>query len=94
MLLCRVVGSATSTIRHPSLKGWRLLLCQPLGAGGRADGPPILCLDNLGAAPSQAVVVSSDGRSVREKVGDPYSPARYMTIALVDEGQPAGGAPA
>jgi len=94
MLLCRVEGSATSTIRHPSLKGWRLLVCQPLGADGRGDGLPILCLDSLGAGRHQTVVASSDGKSVREKVGDPYSPARYMTIAILDEGQRAGGAPA
>jgi len=86
MLLCRVEGSATSTVRHPSLKGWRLLICQPVNESGSEEGIPILCLDALGAGVGQIVLASSDGKSVREKIGDPYSPARYMSIALIDEG--------
>lgn len=83
--MCRVEGSAVSTIRHPSLQGWRLLICQPVNDDGTPVGHPVLSLDNLGAGKHQLVVVSSDGKSVREKVGDPHSPARYMTIAILDE---------
>jgi ethanolamine utilization protein EutN len=91
MLLCRVEGSAISTIRHPSLKGWRLLICQPVGDSGAPEGLPVICLDNLGAGRRQTVIATSDGKSVREKVGDPYSPARYMTVAILDD--PAGAEP-
>jgi microcompartment protein CcmK/EutM len=80
-----VEGSAISTIRHPSLKGWRLLICQPLDEAGRKESLPILCLDSLGAGKHQMVVVTSDGKSVREKMGFPHTPARYMTIAILDE---------
>lgn len=83
--MCRVEGSATSTIRHPSLKGWRLLICQPVNDIKEAEGLPILCLDNLGAGVGQTVVATSDGKSVREKIGDASSPARYMLIAILDE---------
>jgi ethanolamine utilization protein EutN len=85
MLMCRVEGSAVSTIRHPSLKGWRLLICQPVDEGGEAEGLPIICLDNLGAGIGQQVIATSDGKSVREKLGDVSSPARYMLIAILDE---------
>lgn len=90
MLLCRVEGRATSTVRHPSLKGWRLLVCQPVDEKGGNEGNPILCLDALGAGIGQVLLASSDGKSVREKIGDPYSPARYMSIALIDD--PVDGA--
>lgn len=85
MLLARIEGSAVSTIRHESLCGWRLLVAQPLDADGSPQGLPLLCLDNLGAGMHQVVILSSDGKSVREKVGDPHSPARYMTIAILDD---------
>jgi ethanolamine utilization protein EutN len=85
MLMCRVEGSAISTIRHPSLKGWRLLVCQPVNDEGESDGLPILCLDCLGAGIGERVIATSDGKSVREKMGDPLSPARYMLIAILDE---------
>ncbi len=32
MQLARVIGHATSTIKHSSMAGWRLVLVQPLGA--------------------------------------------------------------
>ena len=83
--LGRVEGSAVSTIRHPSLKGWRLLVCQPVNERGEETGDPVLCLDCLGAGKYQQVIVTSDGKSVREKMGDPHSPARYMTIAVLDD---------
>ena len=88
MLMCRVEGSAISTIRHPSLKGWRLLICQPLNEDGEKTALPILCLDNLGAGKHQIVIVTSDGKSVREKIGCPNTPARYMSIAILDALKP------
>ncbi|MEY3001363.1 MAG: Ethanolamine utilization protein EutN [Verrucomicrobiota bacterium] len=94
MLLCRVEGNATSTIRHPSLKGWRLLICQPLRENNEPDGLPILSLDALGAGVHDRVLVSSDGRSVQERIGTRHTPARYMTIAILDtgeDGHPKGG---
>ncbi|MGC9450056.1 MAG: EutN/CcmL family microcompartment protein [Oceanipulchritudo sp.] len=94
MLIGRVEGSAVSTIRHPSLKGWRLLVCQPVNEAGEEDGLPVLCLDCLGAGQYQHVLITSDGKSVREKIGDPHSPARYMTIAVLDEVETAGEVPA
>lgn len=87
MLLCRIEGNATSTVRHPSLRGWRLLIGQPVNETGGNTGLPILCLDCLGAGLHQTVLVTSDGKSVREKMRDPHSPARYMTIAVLDEAE-------
>lgn len=84
MLLARVEGSVVSTVRHPSLRGWRLLICQPTDEQGNDLDAPLLALDNLGAGMHQTVVLTCDGKSVREKVGDPYSPARYMVMAIAD----------
>ena len=92
--MCRIEGSAISTIRHPSLKGWRLLIGQPVDEAGNELGQPILCLDCLGAGNHQTVIVTSDGKSVREKIGDPHTPARYMTIAILDEPAAAMEVPA
>lgn len=85
MLLARVEGNAVSTIQHPTLKGWRQLLCQPVDDDGVPEGNPILAIDDLGAGMHQLVLVTSDGRSIREKVGSDHTPLRYGVIALVDE---------
>ncbi len=84
MRIARILGYATSTIKHPSLEGQRLLLAQPIGLDDRPDGPPQLVIDPLGAAIHQRVVISSDGAESRELVGDPLSPARWNILGIID----------
>ena len=45
MVLARIEGNLTATRRHPSLQGWRLLICQPLNAAGQAEGVPTVALN-------------------------------------------------
>ena len=85
MLLARIDGTATSTIRHPSVRGWKLAVCQPLDASGEDQGTPLVAIDKMGAGLHQKVVLSSDGAALREYVGDPTSPLRYMVTHIVDE---------
>jgi ethanolamine utilization protein EutN len=85
MLVGVVVGHATSTVRHPSLKGWRLLAVQPLAPDGRTpEGEPILAVDGLGAGRGALVIISSDGKGTRELLGSETTPARWSVIAICD----------
>jgi microcompartment protein CcmK/EutM len=85
MTLARVEGNLTSTRKHPSLNGWRLIICQPIDAKGTAEGVPVVAIDAHGAALHQRVILSSDGSASRLAVGDPKSPVRLMIIGIVDE---------
>ena len=50
MNLALVIGTATSTVKHRSMNGAKLLIVQPLAADGRSpDGNPLLAVDRLGA---------------------------------------------
>ena len=85
MQLARVEGSMIATRKHPSLIGWRLLICQPLDADGKAEGTPIIAIDPHGAGMHQKVIVSSDGSAARQAVGDNLSPVRQIIVAIIDE---------
>ncbi len=85
MQLARVIGHAVSTIKHPTLNGWRLLLVRVLGVGGKDDGDPLLAIDHLGASVGSLVVISSDGAGVRETVKSKKTPIRWMVIGLCDQ---------
>ncbi len=85
MLLARVEGTVTATRKHPSLEGWRLIICQPINSGGTPEGVPQVAIDAHGAALHQRVIISSDGLAARKAVGDDRSPARWMIIGIVDE---------
>jgi ethanolamine utilization protein EutN len=85
MMIGRVMGQAVSTVKHPSLHGWRLLIVQSLGAQGQADGEPLLAIDKLGAGSGNLVILSNDGAGAREMVGARNSPVRWMVLGLCDE---------
>lgn len=78
-------GRATSTVKHPSLAGRKLMVCQLLGNEGQAEGEPVLALDSLGARSGDRVILTSDGLGLRELLNSNNSPARWWTIGIVDD---------
>ena len=86
MLLGKIIGTATSTVKHPSMQGCRLVVVQPvLADGASADGDPVLAIDRLGAATGQTVVLSSDGRAAREMLKVDATPVRWTTLGVADD---------
>ena len=85
MQLGTVIGHATSTIKHPSLNGWRLVVVQPLNAAKEPEADPVVAVDKFNAAPGQKVVVNMDGKGAREYVNHEKSPVRFFVVGIVDE---------
>jgi ethanolamine utilization protein EutN len=86
MLLARVEGKAISTIKHPSLSSWRMLIVQPLDIDGNAVDFPTLAIDSFGADAGEVVMITSDGKGARRLVNDPLSPVRWTVMGIVDHG--------
>ena len=82
MVYARIDGTVVSTISHPSMRGRRTVICQPLDADGNDDGVPVLAVDPHGAGLHQRVILSTDGSSTRVLVGDPNSPLRNLIIGI------------
>ena len=80
MRLATIKGHVTSTMKHKSLNGWRLLIAIP----DSPDLAPQIVLDSLGAGIGQKVLISSDGSEARKMVGDPRSPARWTVLGIID----------
>jgi ethanolamine utilization protein EutN len=81
-----VVGHATSTVKHASMQGWKLLIVQPLQVDGETpDGEPLLAIDSLGAGMGMEVMITSDGKSTRELVKCNNTPIRWSVLGIVDE---------
>ncbi len=84
MQTATVVGHAVSTVKHPSLKGWRLLVVQSWTPDGQPDGEPLLAIDQLGAGRGDWVIICNDGIGAREMVKAKNSPARWFVMGLCD----------
>lgn len=85
MQLGLVVGTATATVKHRSMLGQKLLVVQPLMMDGKsADGDPQLAVDAVGAGKGETVMITSDGRFVRELVKQENTPIRWSVIGIAD----------
>jgi len=86
MQLARVVGTATSTVKHSTLQGWKMLVVQMLQADGKSpDGDPVISIDSLGAGPGELVMITSDGSGTRDLMKSKNSPVRWSVLGVVDE---------
>ena len=86
MILGLVVGTATATSKHASMRGWKLLLVQPCMADERTpDGDPVLAIDPFGAGRGETVILSSDGRHTRKLIGCNLTPVRWSVMGLRDD---------
>lgn len=86
MQLARILGSATATVKHASLDGAKLAVVQPLMADRvTADGDPQLAIEMIGAGMGDLVMITSDGRLLREALKSDATPARWSTVALIDD---------
>jgi len=84
MIPAQVVGHAVSSHCHPSLKGFKMLLCQALDPNGHPGGPPMVAIDLFGAGMHSKVFVSTDGVGARHIVHDPKSPIRNFIQGVID----------
>ncbi len=83
MQLGRVIGTATSTIKHPSFQGERLLVVQLETQSGGPDGEPVLAFDRLGAGRGDTVLLTNDGLALQEQIGR-TTPGRWSVMGLPD----------
>jgi len=84
MFIARIDGSLTSTIKHKSLRGMRLLIGQRLEADGAEVGEPLVLMDDLGAGIGSHVLVTTDGDLARQTLADNTTPSRMMVVGIID----------
>jgi ethanolamine utilization protein EutN len=85
MQIALVVGTAISTVKHATLRGQKMLIVQPLMMDGSSpDGDPQIAVDAVGAGKGERVMITSDGRFVRELVKQESTPIRWSVIGIAD----------
>jgi ethanolamine utilization protein EutN len=79
----RVMGTATSTVKHSTFQGERMLVVLLETGDGRPDGEPILVFDRLGGRLGDRVLCTNDGRAMQELLGA-TTPGRWSVLGLPD----------
>ena len=82
----RVIGYATSVMKHESLTGHKMLLAVPVTTDGeRPDGEPAIVFDALGAGIGDLVLITSDGSYTGgDIIGTGITPARWGVVGIID----------
>lgn len=83
MQVGRVLGTATSTIKHASFGGERLLVVQLEARDGSDEGEPVVAFDRLGAGRGDRVILTNDGKVLQEMIGRD-TPGRWSVLGLPD----------
>jgi ethanolamine utilization protein EutN len=81
--LARVIGEVVATIKDPNLTGHKLLVLQPLAAGGEAAGRTLVALDSVGAGVGEHVFFVR-GREAAFPFYPGEPPADAAIIGIVD----------
>ena len=85
MLIARVIGDATATIKHPSHEGQKLLLVQPVQLDlVTPRGDAVIAVDAVDAGPGDLVLLAGEGYCAMTAVGRPDSPIDAAVIGVID----------
>lgn len=84
MELARVIGNIVSTIKDPSLTGYKLLIIQPLDHHLREVAEPLVAVDPLLAGPGD-LVAWIGGREACLAMPHELSPVDAAIVEIVDQ---------
>lgn len=84
MTLGRVIGTVTSTVKHPTYVGHKLMVVQPIDEHGNPAGEVVLAVDTVQAGVGDRVLVMREGNGVRQILGQKVLPIRSLIVGIVD----------
>ena len=83
MRIARVVGSAVSTVKDPSLKGHKLLLVREADETDALVGPVFVAVDVVGAGTGELVMVT-EGSAARQSGTTSGQPVDAVIMGILD----------
>lgn len=84
MTLCHVIGTVVSTVKHPTYRGLKLFVVQPVDATGRPTDPSFLAVDQVQSGVGDRVLVISEGNGARQILKEKVLPIRSVIVGVVD----------
>ncbi|HNW93064.1 MAG TPA: EutN/CcmL family microcompartment protein [bacterium] len=82
--MAKVKGNIVCTRKSEKLVGHKLLILQPVGRGGKAQGSPFLGIDAVQAGVGDLVLVARHGSAVKVILNDNV-PANAIVVGHIDQ---------
>ncbi len=83
MLLGKVIGSVWATRKYESIKGYKIMLVQPLNSEEEELGDPIIALDTVGAGAGEIIFYITSSEAVIPLDVD-MAPVDASIVGIVD----------
>lgn len=83
MRIARVIGTAVSTIKEPSLVGQKLLVVRSADERNELTGEAFVAVDAVGAGPGELVLVS-EGSAARQAATTSGQPVDAVIMGILD----------
>ena len=85
MTLCKVLGTVTSTAKHPAFLGRRLMVVQPINERKRPVGTSFIAVDRAcSSGPGDLVLVNREGNGARQLLKGDRLPIRSLIVGVID----------
>ena len=85
MTLCKVLGTVTSTAKHPAFYGRRLMVVQPINERKRPVGTSFIAVDGAcSSGPGDLVLVNREGNGARQLLKGDRLPIRSLIVGVID----------
>ena len=85
MLICKVIGNIVATKKEPKFKGKKILIVQPVDVNGKPYDSSFETIDIVQAGVGDTVLVTVQGSSARDALGDKEMPIDSVIVAIIDE---------
>jgi len=82
--LCRVIGTVVSTVKHPTYRGLKLFVVQPVDEAGNPSDPSFLAVDQVQSGIGDLVLVMTEGNGARQILKEKMLPIRSLVVGVVD----------
>ena len=83
MFLGKVIGNIWATQKYEALKGFKMLLIQPLNADYKKIGEPIIAVDTVGAGSGEIIFYITASEAVIPLPVD-FAPVDASIVGIVD----------
>ncbi|MDX1798347.1 MAG: EutN/CcmL family microcompartment protein [Candidatus Lokiarchaeia archaeon] len=85
MTLAKVKGNVVSTQKNSNLKGFKLLIVQPIDLNNNYMGKKdVVALDFADAGIGDTVLLVQEGKAVQQILGHRKAPVHSVIVAVVD----------
>jgi ethanolamine utilization protein EutN len=85
MLLGRVLGSVVPAVVYEGLRGWPMLLVQPLDSRAEPAGRPLVAADATRMAGAGELVYYEGGREAALALDPWFVPVDHTILGIVDD---------